>query len=298
MYLGDANDFQEYARDYYGVVSELNSDDLKKISAENTKTHKIVEEEKRAEIESIQPFTLTITNPESPIVYYVINEITSGAVFGAQNEISLKLYAKEPSSNIEGVRLEIEDLASDKLRYISIVKTAKEAFTNCDFVLALDEVVDQSENPYVRLAHEIDEYAKPTCKILVSPYESASQTYAIVNVVAHNLKKINPKTNLIGNSLCDEMKAKAVLAQRLKVSPAYIKNVFVIGQSVLDSFYIDLVYGEVTDYDGAVWAKVNTHWLNLVNMAADKDWIRKEYLSLLHSRGMFLKFNKSIVSKE
>jgi hypothetical protein len=293
MYLGDHNDFQEYARDYYGSVSELNSNDLNKIAAENKKTYKIVEEEKRQVADSIRPFTVVITNPESAIGYYIVNEVTSGAIFGAENEISIRLYSRNPSSNSDGLRMEIEDLASDKLRFISVASTAHEAFSDCDFVIALDELSSAeqgAENPYISLAQEIDEFAKPSCKILITPYESSAQTYAIVNVVAKQLKRVNAKVNLIGNSLCDEMSAKAILAHRLKINPGFIKNMFVIGQSVQDSFYIDLIHGEVTDYDGAVWAKVNTHWLNLVNMVADRDWIKKEYLTLLHDRGKYTFF--------
>ena len=81
------------------------------------------------------------------------------------------------------------------------------------------------------------------------------------------------------------MLAKAVLAHRLRINPAYVKNVLVVGQSLKDSFYIDLTYGKITDYDGAVWAKTETHWLNLVNMLADKDWIRKEFMNLVQERG-------------
>jgi hypothetical protein len=289
MYLGDGNDFQEYARDYYGITSELDSNDLRKISSENEKTYEIVAEEKRQIKESIKPFVLTITNPESPVLYYIINDIVNGKTFGSENEISLRLYTnnKNNLSSIQGIRMEIEDLSSDKLRFINVYQDSKSAFENTDFAIVLDELnASDKQNPYTQLSLDIDEYAKKTCKILITPYESHKEIYSIVNHFAKQLKNINAKTNLIGNSLCDEMQAKAILAQRLHVSPAYVKNVFVIGQSLHDSFYVDLMLGQVTDYDGAVWARTNTHWLNLVSMLADKDWIRKEYLNLVHQRGM------------
>ena len=289
MYLGDGNDFQEYAREYYGLLSELNSDDLRKIGSENLATYHLIADENRKIQESIRPFNLTISNPESPIVYYIINEIANGAIFGDQNEISLKLYSQSPSSNLDGIRMEIEDLASDKLRGIGIVSSGREAFANCDFAILLDELLDDNtnkQNPYVNLAREIDEHAAISCKCLITPFRSQSEIYALVNIFSQHLKRIDAKKNLIGNSLHDQMRAKAVLARRLKVSPGFIKNVFLIGQSVNDSFYIDLLHGQVTDYDGAVWARVNTHWLSLVSMVADKDWMRKDFLNQLHERGL------------
>jgi hypothetical protein len=300
MLLGDANAFQEYARDYYAISSDypqiksktLISDDLRKISAENANVYKVVEGEKQQVRASIKPLNVTITNPETPVLYYIISEILSGEVFG-KTDIFIRLYTEDKSDKIEGLRMEIEDLASIKLRNIKIVNNAVEAFTNCDYAILFDELKRTGEssktfhNPYVSLAKNIDQYANSSCKILITPLVSRSEIYALVNVFSKHLKRINPKKNLIGNSMCEEMLVKAVLAHRLKINPAYVKNILIIGQSLKDSFYVDLSYGKVTDYDGAVWARTNTHSLNLVNMVADRDWIRKEFLALVQERGNF-----------
>jgi hypothetical protein len=91
---------------------------------------------------------------------------------------------------------------------------------------------------------------------------------------------------VIGNSLCDEMLVKSVLSSRLKVDPAHIKNVMLVGQGINASFYVDLTHGEVTDYDGAVWARTNSHWRNLVHLVADRDWIKRDFVNLVHERGL------------
>lgn len=86
--------------------------------------------------------------------------------------------------------------------------------------------------------------------------------------------------------MCEEMIAKSLLAQRLKVNPAYVKDVILVGQSLQDTYYIDISKAKVTNFDGAVWARQGTHWLSLVNMIADKDWIHKEFLASVHERGI------------
>ena len=128
MLLGDANDFQQYAKNYYGITSELTSNDLRKISSENEKTHKIIEDEKIKDLSKIQPLVLTISNPDVNVLYYIMNEILNGSVFGA-TDISIRLYntIEEDEKNIEGIKMEIEDLASTKLRDIKIVKNAEKA---------------------------------------------------------------------------------------------------------------------------------------------------------------------------
>lgn len=209
MLLGDANEFQEYARDYYGISSEypqlkkksLISDDLKKISSENANVYKLVEEEKKQVFASIKPLNITITNPDTPVVYFIISEILSGAVFG-QTDIFIRLYTEEKSDKIEGLRMEIEDLASSKLRNIKVVNNAEEAFMNCDYAILFDELKKTSDsskafhNPYVSLAKCIDQYANTTCKILITPLISHSEIYALVNVFSKHLKRINPKKKI------------------------------------------------------------------------------------------------------
>jgi hypothetical protein len=112
-----------------------------------------------------------------------------------------------------------------------------------------------------------------------------------------HLKRLEAKKCLMGNSMYDEMCAKAVLGARLKVNPSYIKNVLVIGQSIRDSFYLDLTQGEVTDYDGAVWAKTNSHWRNLIHLVADRDWIKKELLDKINERGKIIRFLYNLKKK-
>ncbi|RNA34195.1 malate dehydrogenase 1B [Brachionus plicatilis] len=291
--LGDANAFQEYALNYYGVKSELTSNDLTKIGSENENTFQIVEQEHKQVLASINPFNLTISNPESPALYYIINEILNENLFS--KDVFIRLYTKNRTKNIDGISMEIEDLASPHLRSIKVVQDPAEAFKECDFAIILDELdesigkdeetnLEKFNNPYISLAKDIDQNAKPTCKILISPFGSRNETCALVNLVSKCLKRINPKKYLIGNSMCDEMTAKAVLAHRLRINPAYVSNVIVMGQNISDSFYLDLTYARVTDFDGAVWAKTGTHWLNLISMVADKQWINKDFMGLVLDR--------------
>ena len=100
--------------------------------------------------------------------------------------------------------MEIEDLASPNLRYLKIHEQAAGAFTDADYIILFDELQPENEesatfkNPYVTLAKQIDEYAKRTCKILISPLESRSETYGLVNVFSRHLNRIDARTNLIG----------------------------------------------------------------------------------------------------
>ena len=324
MLVGDGNAFQAYAKDYYGVTSDLLSSDLLKISAENEQTHHVITEENRRVQSTINPLNLTISNPDSSVLYYIMNEILNGSVFG-KTDIFVRLYAPDDASvaALEGVRMEIEDLASEMLRNIRIVRTAREAFVDCDFVVLFDELRPKTSNsdsnnqfasgssdafsstvyfnPYKQLALDIDKYAKSTCKILVTPMQSRADIFALCEVCGRYLRRINSKLNMIGNSMYDLMLAKAVIAERLQLNQAFVKNVSIIGQNYeaestnantnANMFFFDLTNGKVTGFDGAVWARTGTHWLNVVNMIADKEWITKEFLKLTKERGITSSYN-------
>jgi hypothetical protein len=285
-------------------MSELTSDDLIKIAHENQVEYDSKKSDEKRVIEQVKFINVTITNPETPVLYLIIAELLNGNAFG-DVDIDLKLYVSSSKidTNLHAIRMEIEDLANAKLKNIKLVNNAQEAFTNSDYVVLFDELVpsklsngtedqtDHIENPYIPLAKQINEFAKTTCKILITPFYSRGETYALVNEFARHLTRIDAKTNLIGNSMYDELMIKAILAHKLRVNPAFVKNILIFGQSLLDSFYIDLSYGGVTAYDGAVWARTETHSLNVVSTIADKHWVRKEFLNTVLNRGDVLNNN-------
>ena len=300
MLLGDVNDFLEYTKGYYGISTDLTSSDLRKISFENEKTHSIISKEHVQQQDNIKPLIVTITNPETAALNFLLPDLLNGNTFGTTCDISIRLYSEKPSAKLEGLKMEIEDLASPKLRQIKICTNSQEAFKESDYVILFDELTKEDEsspnctNPYISLAKDIDKLVKRSCKILITPLASRSETYGIVNVFSRHLDRIDARTNLIGNSMCEELIAKSLLAHRLKVNPAYIKDVILVGQSLQDTYYIDISKAKVTNYDGAVWARKGTHWLSLVNMIADKDWIHKEFVDSVHERGKITQIRELI----
>ncbi len=281
----------------------MTSNDLRKISSENEETQRIIEQEEREILERIKPINITISHASSPVTYHIISHILNGTVKGFDRDIKVKLFDKVHLSELEGVRMEIEDLASVGLRNVEIETDKEKAFSSADLIILLDElenlnlekhelknpIVASYYNPYIKLAHLIDSYAKESCKVLISPHESHTQIFALVSIFVDNLNRIN-KENVLGNSMYDELISKSVIAKRLKISSYNIKDVIVIGQSVKESHYIDIAQGRITGYDGAIWARPPTHWRNLVEMLADVDWMQKEFPLEVVLRGYYIFF--------
>ncbi len=93
--------------------------------------------------------------------------------------------------------------------------------------------------------------------------------------------------NVLGNSLYYELIAKSILATRLQVSQFNINDVVFVGQNFTDANHIDIAQSVVTGYNGAIWARSQTHWLSVVDMIADTDWMKKEFQVLASQRGRF-----------
>lgn len=305
MLIGDSNDFQEYAKGYYGVYSSLKSSDLKLISEENDYDFKQRQKERQEELSRIKPFNITISYPSSKVAYLILPDILQGHIFGEKKDIFIRLFEKTNNASLNGLKMELEDLASDSLRNVIFTNDPEEAFNQADLIILLDELIEKEEptveikdpiiaeyhNPYIYLAEQVDKYAKDTCKVFITPFESHSRIFGLVQTFISQLKRLNGKYNVIGNSKCDELVAKSILAARLKMTQQNIRNVVVIGQSIHESHYIDIAQARITGYEGAVWATENSNWQSLVEMIADADWMQKDFPMLVTQRENFIKQN-------
>jgi hypothetical protein len=106
-----------------------------------------------------------------------------------------------------------------------------------------------------------------------------------MHVFLNNLKNLNGPINVLGNSLYYELISKSILAKRLQVSQFNINDVVFIGQNFVDANYIDIAQSAVTGYNGAIWARSQTHWLSVVDMIADSDWMKNDFPILASQRG-------------
>ncbi len=88
----------------------------------------------------------------------------------------------------------------------------------------------------------------------------------------------------MGNGYYDTMRLKSIIASRLRVNQAYIKNVCLVGRGLENACVVDLSGAKVTDYDGAVWARTGTHWLSVPAMVADREWAQQDMMNIVLAR--------------
>ncbi|XP_037617460.1 putative malate dehydrogenase 1B [Sebastes umbrosus] len=265
MLLGGFSDFLEHCQDYYNITSDMPTDMMLSVAAENreTKMNVIAEEQHRASL--IKPFHIWISSALSPTCHFLIPNLLSAEVFPNISAISLHLLDLEVyKEELQWLRMETEDLALRLLHQVTIHTDLKQAFQEADVILLLDERYsddtdgeDEEEmkkkkvkwisDRYRVYGQLIDTRAKKEVKVIVS---GDSLVNLRCSLLLENARSIDSH-QFVAMATQLENEAKAIIAKKLKVRTPDITDVIVWG-NISGSFYIDLQMAKVFNYDGAI----------------------------------------------
>lgn len=290
MLIGGANEFQEYVHGYYGIMSDLNSDDMINVAKENFVQKNEVDQEEHERVAAIKPVRICITNADSIVAYGVIGALTKGEVLGPGRDIALDLYhSKLSSSALQGVAMEIEDLALAHVRESRVVTDLDRTLEECQVLIILDEVVREPEETseewlqrnhrhFLSYSEALERLQNPDMKVIIS---GRGPVNFIASMMLRFAPSISP-ANLIAVSWLVENRAKGVLADRLKVNSALITDLLVWG-SVNGTHALDVSRGKLYDYDGAVWGP-RPFSVSLKDMVHDDGWLETKFTALVDER--------------
>lgn len=287
--IGGANEFQEYAKGYYDIESDLISNDMQKIANENLQ-YKVDIDEEEADYKALsKPLHVCVTCASSPVCYALLNSIGQGKVFGENTEIIFHLQdSSENMEVVEGVKMETEDLAHGLVRGIELETDIKAAFKDCDAILLLDDIlqgdmtkeewIKANADRFISYAKAIDEVAKKTVKVLIAGYGPVNFNAFIMIKNAPSV----PRQNIAAMSRMTENRYKAVIADRLKVNTAGVVDLIVWGDPN-GGHYADVGICRVHGYDGAIIGP-ESFSVSAPEMVFDKAWLDGEYLEQARAR--------------
>ncbi|XP_070535928.1 putative malate dehydrogenase 1B [Ptychodera flava] len=288
MLIGGANEFQEYAKGYYGIQSKMASSDMKKVSGENLDTKRVITEEEEYVKSLSKPLHVCITHASSPVAYYMVNVIARGDVFGKETEISLRLFNDDENEMkmVEGLKMEAVDLAYPLLKEVIIETDIKKAFTGIHVVIMLDEIEkteDMDRKDWLRKNGEVftsrgeilDEVAHRDVKVIVAGNGPVNHNTYILTVSAPSI----PRQNFVAQARLRENYAKATIAKRLAVNSAGVVDLLVWG-NINGTTYTDVSRARVHGYDGAIWGPP-FYSRPIIDMVHDNKWLETEYLESL-----------------
>lgn len=228
LYLGGLETFTEYAAHYHDIHPDSDVQMEESIAAENQVTFEN-DQIQAANAPKPNPLRVAFTNASSTIVYHLSQLVASGRVFGDKQKVAIQLYDSDQKSELEGLKMELEDLASPLLIEVTVARTLQEAFNSVTTVFILDypyqgtevpQVEDTILNCYHDYATTIDFCASKDVRVIVSGCHGNLGA----SIIAKYATSIS-KSNVIASSCLVEQQAKSILAQKLHVNGGDISHV-------------------------------------------------------------------------
>ncbi|KAK0146875.1 putative malate dehydrogenase 1B [Merluccius polli] len=145
LLLGGLADFLEHCQQYYGVVTDMSSEMMLKIAAENREAEEKRKEEAQRQASLLQPFHVWIAGALNPACPILIPHLLSERLFPSSSSasslvVSLHLLHLEGEEEaLRALRTETEELALPLLHQVTAHAGLEEAFRDADVVILLDE---------------------------------------------------------------------------------------------------------------------------------------------------------------
>lgn len=286
--LGGCDDFLEMAKGYYGITSVKMSDELVNIAKENLQTKIEMDAEEEQRKAEITPLRVCVGGASNALAYGVLAYLAQGEVFGIDQEVSIYLLdTPETQDVLKGNAMEIQDCSWPLLRDVVCTSDPAVAFKDASVVVLLDGVPltdgeDKKEqllsNAKIFKAHgeALDLYAKKDVKVLIGGGPASVNTF-ITSKFAPSI----PKQNICALARLQENRAKGLLAKKLNVNTAGLKDVIIWGNIGVVTT-ADPRNSRVHGYDGAIWGPHVPGFTRPVpEMIHDDKWLTGEFLEAL-----------------
>ena len=144
LYLGGLQEFEHYASHYHGITPSTSQGSEEEIAKENQETLLSLKLEQE-NTPKISPLRVCVTNASSLTAYHLVQSIATGRVYGDNTAVAIHLYDRnaEKREELEGVALELVDLASPLLYEVRVVRSVKDAVDSVDMAFVLDYPYEQ-----------------------------------------------------------------------------------------------------------------------------------------------------------
>ena len=158
LYLGGLQEFEHYASHYHGITPTTGGELEEAIARENQETLLSLKLEQE-NAPKVEPLRVCVTSASSQIAYHLVQQIATGKVYGEDKVVAIHLYDSDTDKGeeLEGVALELVDLASPVLHEVRVAKSIKDAVDSVSVVFILDypyqpviaseETTQQPEDP-------------------------------------------------------------------------------------------------------------------------------------------------------
>ncbi len=255
-----------------------------------------------------------ITNAASQVAYHLSSMVATGRVFGTDTPVQLQLLgSSDVQPCLEGVAMELMDLASPCLAGVLVTSSAKEAFSSVSAAFVLDfprmaaddnEGEETPEGATEGGEGEATPEGNETSGAVLSPASLLYHRYAtIMDFAAHKDVRVVisgqlantgaavmaravaslPKENFVASSSLAEQQARSILAQRLSLNGDNVHQVAIWGRTEGEDVIADVSHAQVQHFQGAIVGP-DPFSIPLNKCVFDREWLGVEFPRLLAAR--------------
>lgn len=225
-----------------------------------------------------EPITVSITGAAGQIGYSLLFRIASGAMFGPDQPVNLRLIEIEPALGaLQGVVMELDDCALPLLNEVVATCDLNEGFRGANWVLLVgsvprkdgmerNDLLGINGKIFTSQGKAIGANAAKDVRVLV--VGNPCNTNALI---AMTHASGVPNDRFFAMTMLDENRAKSQLAQRAGVHQSEVSNLCIWGNH------------SATQYPDFIHAKIGGK--PVTEAISDREWLETDFIKTVQQRG-------------
>ncbi len=224
------------------------------------------------------PIRVTVTGGAGQIGYAMLFRIASGAVFGQNQPVSIRILEITPAMKAaEGVIMELNDCAFPLLSSIDATDDPNVGFDGCNWALLVGskprgpgmlrkDLIRTNGPIFTGTGKALNANAADDVRVLVVGNPCNTNC-----LIAMNSAPDIPRERFAAMTRLDENRAKSQLAAKAGVPVAQVTNVAIWGNH------------SATQYPDFVHARINGQ--PVIEVIEDREWLEGEFITTVQKRG-------------
>lgn len=225
-----------------------------------------------------EAITVSVTGAAGQIGYALLFRIASGAMFGPDQPVKLRLIEIEPGmAALSGVIMELEDCAFPLLQGIHGTSDLEDGFTGANWALLVGSVPRKDGMERADLLGINGKIFTGQGQAIAKAAASNVRTLVVGNpcntnaLIAMNNSEGVPNNQFFAMTRLDENRAKSQLADKAGVHSSDVTNLCIWGNH------------SATQYPDFTNAKIKGQ--PVAEVISDHDWLKGEFISTVQKRG-------------
>ncbi|MHB2028322.1 MAG: malate dehydrogenase [Acidimicrobiales bacterium] len=224
------------------------------------------------------PVNVTVTGAAGQIGYSLLFRIASGALFGPDTPVALRLLEIEPAmKSLEGVVMELDDCAFPLLTSIEATSDLDHAFNGTNWALLVGSIPRKAGMERGDLLNVNGGIFKPQGRAIAENAASDVRVLVVGNpcntncLIARSNAPEVPADRWFAMTRLDQNRAETQLAKKAGVAVAAVKNLVIWGNH------------SATQFPDFANATLNAE--PATKVITDHEWLRGEFITTVQKRG-------------